>query len=141
MLPGSAANVLLRLAVRARRRGSVLYWGQLERENERIDDITARLEAMDAENGGRILASVTVYREVQQLKAPVTAAPAAKSIYVCATTRLPKRTFVVVDDAVTETSQNFETILGRLKSMYAVRQAVRIEVRTQRSPGADARSR
>jgi len=131
----------MRSVILAGRRCSVLYWGQLERENERIDDITARLEAMDAENGGRILASVTVYREVQQLKAPVTAAPATKSIYVCATTQLPKRSFVVVDDTVTETSQNFESILGRLKSMYAVRQAVRIEVCTQRQLGVDARSR
>ena len=44
------------------------------------------------------------------------------------------RTFAVVDDCIAESSQGFEVILGRLRTVFMTRQIVRIEVRRAAPP-------
>ena len=116
---------------RALRPYRVLYWGQLARENERLDEIAARLEALDAELVGRTTMSITQYREVAAMKqgAPAGQTAAGRLVHVISTSRYPGRTFAVVDDTVTESAQALEAILGRLRTVFMARQIVRVEVR------------
>jgi hypothetical protein len=126
--------------------GRVLYWASPQREGDQIEDVAARLEALDAVAVGRGELSFTQYREVTSLKPPG-AAPAtpaasagaapgagARTVVLATASRAPKRVFAAVDDKMAEASPGLEVILGRLRTMFTTPQIVRVEVRSL--PGA-----
>ena len=107
----------------------MLCWSKLDRENERLDALLARLDALDAEPAGRQTVTITQYREVVAIKGPgVAATTAGRTLNVITTTRQPARAYTAAEGLVAETGSAFEHILGRLRSMYTARHHVRLEV-------------